>query len=166
MILAFDTFYKDDAAKTIGILFRDWSDEHPAEVLTDIMSPVAAYVPGAFYKRELPCILQLLQQADPDTIEIIIIDGYVVLDDAGTLGLGGHLYEQLQQRIPVIGVAKTRFANNNIHVAEVLRGESKNPLFITAAGIDLAVAAQHIKDMYGEYRMPALLKQLDGLTRG
>lgn len=165
MILAFDTFYKDDTAKTICILFYNWHDEHPAEVLTDIMSPVAEYVPGAFYKRELPCILQLLQQVDLDKIEVIIIDGYVVLDDAGTPGLGGHLYEQLKQRIPVIGVAKTRFANNRIHVAEVLRGESKNPLFITAAGIDLTVAAQYIKDMYGEYRMPALLKELDSLTR-
>jgi len=165
MILAFDTFYKDDTAKTVCIIFHNWGDEHPAEVLIDLISPVAEYVPGAFYKRELPCILQLLQQVDLDKVEFLIIDGYVVLDDTGTPGLGGHLYEQLEQRIPVIGVAKTRFANNNIHVAEVLRGGSRNPLFITATGVDLAVAAQYIKGMHGEYRMPALLKHLDGLTR-
>ena len=45
------------------------------------------------------------------------------------------------------------------------RGESKKPLFITAKGIDLDLAAHHIKEMYGPYRFPDLLKQVDSIGR-
>jgi hypothetical protein len=39
-------------------------------------------------------------------------------------------------------------------------------LFITAMGIDLATAAEYIRQMHGEFRMPALLRFLDGQTKG
>jgi deoxyribonuclease V len=37
------------------------------------------------------------------------VDGYVWLDSNGTPGLGGRLWASLDQRVCVIGVAKTRF---------------------------------------------------------
>jgi deoxyribonuclease V len=48
----------------------------------------------------------------------------------------------------------------------VLRRESKNPLFVTAAGIEASEAAEHVRVMHGEHRIPTLLKRADALARG
>lgn len=165
MLAAFDTYYTDAQAKTVCVLFEHWPDAAPTQVLVDVLDDVPAYEPGAFYKRELPCILRLLKQVEIATLQAIVIDGFVILDDAGKPGLGGHLYEQLNGRVPVIGVAKTNFATNTVNKQEVLRGESLRPLYITALGISLQQAAEHIHTMHGEHRMPTLLRHLDTLTR-
>jgi hypothetical protein len=47
----------------------------------------------------------------------------------------------------------------------ILRGESHNPLFITTIGLDLDEVANKVKNMFGEYRMPYLLSQLDQMTK-
>lgn len=165
MILAFDTYYYDNQAKTVCLGFYDWADEKPARVFTETIDVPAEYEPGAFYKRELPCIVSLLKQIDLNSVNAIVVDGFVVLDDAGKPGLGGWLYEYLDQKIPVIGVAKTNFAQNIVNKRAVVRGLSSKPLFVTAIGMDLDAAANHVKNMYGDYRMPTLLKELDRLTK-
>ena len=96
---------------------------------------------------------------------MIIIDGYVYLDDFNKLGLGGHLYKSINEKIPIIGVAKTNFATNKLNKVELLRGKSKNPLYITSIGIDINTAKEYISKMFGEYRIPKLLKELDQLTK-
>jgi deoxyribonuclease V len=165
MILALDTYYQNDKAKTVCIRFVNWTDEQPAEVVTEELDGIEAYQPGSFYKRELPCIVSILKKISLQTIDIIIIDGYVLLDDSGKHGLGGYLYEALERKIPVIGVAKTNFANNTLHKGEVYRGDSKRPLYITTLGIPLDTARNYIRSMQGAYRIPTLLKTLDALTR-
>ncbi len=165
MILAFDTYYYDNQAKTVCLGFYDWADEKPARIFTETIDAPAEYEPGAFYKRELPCIVSLLKQIDLQMVSVIVVDGFVVLDDAGKPGLGGRLYEYLDQKIPVIGVAKTNFAQNVANKRAVVRGESTRPLFVTALGMDLDTAADLIKSMHGEFRMPSLLKELDRLTK-
>jgi deoxyribonuclease V len=126
------------------------------------MTDVAPYEPGAFYKRELPCILALLERlkAQPD---IIIVDGYADLGVEHP-GLGRHLFDALGGRVSVIGVAKTAFKAAP-HV-EVIRGKSTKPLFVTSAGMDIDVAVESIKAMYGKHRIPDMLKAVDGLARG
>lgn len=165
MILAFDTYYFDEKARTVCFAFEQWTDSLPTQTHTAYTSPIAEYEPGNFYKRELPCILQVLDTLNLDDVEVIVIDGYVIIDDDGHFGLGGHLYHVLQERIPIIGVAKTKFASNTLYVRQFLRGKSEVPLYITAIGIDVTVAATHVHQMHGEYRMPTLLKSLDALTR-
>ncbi|MFM9947781.1 MAG: endonuclease V [Saprospiraceae bacterium] len=165
MILAFDTWYYDNQAKTVCLGFVNWEDAEPQEIFTEILDSPAAYEPGAFYKRELPCIISLLKQIDLQLVSVIVVDGFVVLDDAGKPGLGGRLYEYLDQKIPVIGVAKTNFAQNIANKRAVVRGQSSKPLFITALGMDLDAAADHVKNMHGDYRLPTLLKELDRLTK-
>ena len=59
-------------------------------------APVAAYVPGQFYRRELPCLLAVFGLVR-QPLEIILIDGYVWLDAQGMPGLGGHLFDALGQ---------------------------------------------------------------------
>lgn len=165
MIIAFDTYYFDNKAKTIGVSFNQWVDETPLKIHTETIEGIEEYEPGSFYKRELPCILSILNTIDIDKIELIIVDSYVILDDNGKLGLGGHLYESLGKQIPIIGVAKTGFHSNKLNTKQLLRGESKKPLFVSAIGIELNLAYEHIKSMHGNYRMPTLLQLMDSKTK-
>ena len=70
----------------------------------------------------------------------------------------------MQDRVPVIGVAKTSFRGSGFAQA-VLRGTSQRPLYVTAAGMKPEIAAAHVLSMHGEYRIPTLLKRADQLCR-
>lgn len=165
MIFAFDTYYYGHKAKTVALAFNSWHSGQALEVYSEIIEGVDEYIPGQFYKRELPCILSLLKQIEPALIDQIVVDSFVFLDDQGALGLGGHLYHALSGTIPVIGVAKTDFATISQKKVQVFRGESKLPLYVTAIGIDLSIAAENIRSMQGPFRIPTLLKRLDDFTR-
>jgi deoxyribonuclease V len=165
MILATDVYYEDKKAKAVGVLFNDWKDEVPSQIIAKHIGNVENYESGNFYKRELPCLIQLLEDIDLKKINTIIVDGYVFLDDAKKHGLGYYLYEYLNKAIAVIGVAKKAFHNNSLYVVSLLRGTSKNPLYITAVGINLSLATECIKSMHGEFRIPTLLKFTDQQTR-
>ena len=93
-----------------------------------------------------------------------MVDAYVYLDALGRAGIGQLLWEQLHRRIPVIGVAKTRFISAD-PTWEILRGRSKTPLFVTAIGCDLEFAKDAVVSMHGEHRIPTLLKRVDQLAR-
>lgn len=165
MIIAIDVHYRENKAKTVSIEFEDWLDTKPLVTHVLEIPVVAEYVPGQFYKRELPCILEILKLSDLSEVTAIIVDGYVVLDDAEKYGLGGYLYEELKQQIPIVGVAKRSFHSLKEKVIPILRGASKNPLFVTALGGDLEVYAEKVAQMYGDFRIPTLLKILDMETK-
>ena len=165
MIIAFDTYYYENKAKTIGVSFNKWENDKPIEIYNEIIEGIAAYEPGSFYKREMPCILSLLKKIDLNDVQFIIVDGYVILDNDGKYGLGGHLYEELSEKIPIIGVAKSGYDSNKLNSKALLRGESKKPLYISAIGIELNLAFEYIKSMHGNYRMPTLLQIMDTKTK-
>jgi deoxyribonuclease V len=165
MILAFDTYYFDNKAKTVCLAFENWIENAKFEIFSEIIEGVEEYQPGEFYKRELPCILSLIKKIDTNNIETIIIDGFVFLDDQNKFGLGGYLYLSLEEKIPIIGVAKTNFSTINLNKRSLLRGQSEKPLYITSIGIEIDKATELIKLMDGEYRTPTLLKKLDTLTK-
>ena len=165
MILAFDTYYYPSKAKTVCLTFENWTDKHYLQAYTEEITEIEEYVPGEFYRRELPCILSLLDKIPHTDQDVILIDGFVYLDDEQKPGLGAHLYHQLQTKIPVIGIAKTNFATIEKLKRPVYRGKSKNPLFITSIGLDIERAVTLVSGMHGEHRIPTLLKQLDQLTR-
>ncbi|WP_159475265.1 endonuclease V [Chryseobacterium sp. 18068] len=165
MIYAFDTFYYEDFAKTVCIAFEDWNSETESFIYSENTEISADYESGAFYKRELPCILSLLKKIDLKEGDLIIVDGYVTLDNSGKIGLGGYLYESLNKKYPVIGIAKNGFASEDNLRKTIFRGESKTPLFLTAVGIDTDDTKIKVENMYGAYRIPTLLKKLDQLTR-
>ena len=165
MIAAFDVQYFDGFAKIVGVLFQTWNDSEPLQILEKHIRPIADYEPGQFYKRELPCILGLLEEIDTTQLECIVVDGYVHLDDTGKPGLGHYLWKALDEKLPIIGVAKNSFHQNKLLVKQVLRGESKKPLYVTAVGIELNQAEDFITNMHGEFRMPTLLKIVDQRTK-
>jgi len=165
MIYAFDTYYKGQEAKTVCIGFKEWEEEAYTFTKSIISSVPDEYVSGQFYKREMPCILELLKEVPLQPEDIIVVDGHVFLDDEGKLGLGGHLYEQLGQTNAIVGVGKSNFASLNQLKREVYRGQSKKPLYITAVGLDLDEVAHQVAQMHGDYRMPDLLRDLDQMTK-
>lgn len=164
MQLAIDIYYSDEKAKAVGVLFN-WNDESPSSVIVEWIENVAPYVSGEFYKRELPCIIKVIEKVDLASIETIIIDGYVYIDNEKKYGLGGYLWEALNGKIPIIGVAKTSFFRNKETVIGILRGNSKNPLFVSTIGIDQIDAANLVKNIKGDFRIPSILKRLDQITK-
>ena len=164
MILALDVHYREHEAKAVGVLFN-WDDEQPNQIIIEIIKAVDDYVPGEFYKRELPCLLKVIENVIIQELEVIIIDGHIYTDNQGEFGLGGKLWECLNKQIPVIGVAKSPFYSNKETVQEVFRGASDKPLFISAIDYNLDVAAANVKKMKGKYRIPTLLRTLDGITK-
>ncbi|WP_284464798.1 endonuclease V [Chryseobacterium sp.] len=165
MIYAFDTYYYEDYANTVCIAFDNWTSEREIETFTEQTDINSEYESGAFYKRELPCILSLLDKIVLKDGDIIIVDGYVTLDNEGKIGLGGHLYEALQEKFAVVGIAKNEFTTPDLQRRHVVRGEGKTPLFITAKGIDVDEVKRNVEEMHGPYRIPTLLKKLDQLSR-
>lgn len=163
MILATDVHYHADYALAAGVLFATWEACTAVQELAVRVAAVADYEPGHFYKRELPCLLALLHHLEA-LPQVIIVDGYVHLGSEQRPGLGWHLYQALDGRVPIVGIAKSRF-HDTPPGAAVVRGRSQNPLFVTAMGMSEAVAKQNVRLMCGPYRTPTLLKRVDGLSR-
>ena len=165
-IALLDVFYRPNRARAACVLAEHWQAEVPTSTHGIDISEVAEYEPGQFFRRELPCLLSVLQLL-PVPPEWIVVDGYVWLSSAHRKGLGAYLFEALNHQIPVIGIAKTAFfgAESSPVVAQVLRGESKKPLFVSAVGVDLGTARTWVQGMSGGYRVPTLLTLVDQLSR-
>jgi deoxyribonuclease V len=163
MILAVDVQYVGEQGFVSAVSFSHWGAVEPEGIYEAILNRIEEYEPGNFYKRELPCILQLLDEnaLSPD---IIIVDGYVTLNEQEKAGLGMHLYKALGGKSKVIGVAKRSFSGIS-NQSKIFRGNSNNPLFVTSAGIEIEEAKSNIIEMYGNYRLPVLLKLVDKLCR-
>ncbi len=162
MIASLDVDYRETEACAAAVTFLDWGDASPLEERVVCIPDVQPYEPGQFFRRELPCLLEVLKTLPG--LSTIIIDGYVWLDAASKPGLGAHLHEALGGRVPVIGVAKTSFKGSDFAL-QVVRGASIKPLFVTAAGMDAEHAAEWIRSMHGPYRLPTLLNRVDYLCR-
>jgi deoxyribonuclease V len=159
LIACVDVDYRGCSAIAAGLWFRGWSAAETVQQAVARFPEVKAYVPGAFYQRELPCLLEVLARGPrPD---VIVVDGYVWLG-GGMAGLGAHLHERIGG--VVVGVAKTRFTSATDAV-EICRGNSRSPLFVSAVGMSTEEAAARIAAMHGPYRVPTLLKQVDTLAR-
>ncbi len=164
MIVATDVLYDENAHTGLAaaVAFGDWPDEAALREWTSTIEGVSPYEPGSFYKRELPCLLALLAPV-LEQLSAVVVDGHAWLE-AERPGLGHHLWRALSQQVPVIGVAKSRFHGG--YALEVLRGGSRKPLYVTGAGVPHDEAADRIRSMHGPYRVPTLLRRVDGLTRG
>jgi deoxyribonuclease V len=162
MIAVLDVHYNEARSQghSAALLVENWEDAVPAAEYTADIEGVLPYVPGQFFQRELPCLVAVMEKIR-EPVRIVVIDGLV---DLGTRpGLGRILWDHFAGEKPVIGVAKSRFDGST--ATEVLRGGSKSPLFVTAAGIDPSEAASFIQRMHGPYRVPALLTRVDQLAR-
>jgi deoxyribonuclease V len=163
VIAILDVDYRDSEAVAAALLAGDWTDAAPTAEVVAHVPEVAEYVPGEFFRRELPCLLAVLDRC-PERPDVCVIDGYVWLGP-GRPGLGARLFEAFGGAVPVVGVAKTCFRSAEPVAAEVLRTGSRQPLWVTAVGIELPPAAVAVQAMHGPFRLPTLLKRADRLAR-
>ncbi len=162
VIVALDAHYREDSSgRAAAIVFHDWDDEEPAAEHIVEFTGVAFYKPGAFYERELPGLLEVIEKVG-ERPDIIIVDGYAWLAEDNP-GLGAQLWKALKRRIPVIGVAKSEF--RGAPAVELVRGKSWRPIYVTAAGMDTEQAARAIESMAGDHRIPLMLQRVDRLAR-
>ena len=159
MLCCLDVDYGAAGVTTACVGFAAWTDAVATiEVVLRSFDPPAPYEPGAFAKRELPYLQAAL--ARMPVVDAIIVDAYVWLAP-GRPGLGKVLHDACGT--PVIGVAKTWF--DGTAAIEVIRAGTR-PLYVTAVGVDAAAAAEHVRTMHGEFRIPTLIKRADMLARG
>jgi deoxyribonuclease V len=127
---------------------------------TEVLAEALPYRPGEFYLRELPPIRAVLHGLGG--LDLLVVDGYADLDPGGRPGLGAHAHAEFG--IPVIGVAKTAFRTAT-HAVPVLRGTSARSLFVTAAGMPRDEAADLVRHMAGQHRLPDAVRRADTLAR-
>src|SRR4051812_46953481 len=94
MIAAVDVCYGSTDAVAACILFHAFTDEAPVDVLLSTIERVEPYEPGAFYRRELPCLLAVLALVKVP-LAAVVIDGYVWLSRDRNPGLGARLHDAL-----------------------------------------------------------------------
>lgn len=166
MLAILDVDYREDGARAACVLASDWKDVTPSRECVANIVDVQPYEPGSFYRRELPCLLKVLTSLE-QMPEIVVVDGFVWLSAENAPGLGAHLHAAIEGAAAVIGVAKTAFRpmRGCANVAEVRRGSSNRPLFVTSLGLDLAQAALNIAAMHGDSRIPELIRRTDRLAR-
>ena len=163
MLLAVDVHYRGDGgAVAAGVFFADWTSGTIRQTLIRRIAGVLPYRPGRFFERELPCILRVLDGLT-QMPEAIVVDGYVVLGD-GREGLGAHLFRTLGGAVPVVGVAKNRFPGTASE-AEIHRGGSRRPLYVTSIGLDPEAARRCVRSMHGAHRIPTVLAAADRACR-
>ena len=160
MRCAVDVDYRATGVATACVTFAAWDDAAPtSERVIVSAAPPAAYESGAFYRRELPYLVAILEGLAPSQV---IVDGHVWLAD-GQPGLGAHLHAALGGRAAIVGIAKRPFAGAT--AVPVLRGAGANPLYVSAVGIDVREAVAGLRAMHGPFRIPTLLKRVDRLCR-
>jgi deoxyribonuclease V len=164
VIAILDAASAGEASVAACLTADDWTSPVPIAEFTHRAGRAEAYTPGEFHRREFPLIMSVLAML-PERPRMLLIDGYVWLDTDGRKGLGAHLFEALRGRTAVVGVAKSRFEGAEQWVEQVARGDSVNPLWVTAAGITLSEAVSGVKRMHGPHRIPTLVSRVDQLAR-
>jgi deoxyribonuclease V len=128
---------------------------------TVLFTGVELYRPGEFYRRELEPVLAVCAGAGP--LAAVVTDGYVDLDPCGRRGLGSYVRE---------GTRDTRRGRRKERLSRHLPRDDRDArsvtpsLYVTAAGMEVSVAAAMVRDMAGTYRIPDALRKVDRLGRG
>lgn len=164
MIAILDAAYAGEASVAACLTAGDWTSTVPIAEFTHRAGRAEPHTPGEFHRREFPLIMSVLAML-PERPRMLVIEGYVWLDTDGRKGLGAHLFEALRGRTAVVGLATSRFAGAEQWVEQVARGDSTNPLWVTAAGVTLSEAVSGVKRMHGPHRIPTLVGRVAQLAR-
>ncbi|WP_405057735.1 deoxyribonuclease V [Kribbella sp. NBC_01505] len=138
------------------------------------------YVPGLFAFREVPALLDALEQLET-TPDLLVCDGQGVAHPR-RFGLASHL--GVLTGLPSIGVAKTAFVGTHVEPAAergsaadlVLDGEvvgavlrtqdGVKPLYVSVGHrVSLATAISHTLHLSPRYRLPETTRAADRLCR-
>jgi deoxyribonuclease V len=162
---AVDVHYDEAEGRALAaaVIFASWADEAPARTRVRWHQGLEPYVSGELYRRELPCLLPLLEEVRRETrLDVVLVDGHVDLGEARP-GLGRHLFEALRGEVEVVGVAKRPF--EGALSLPVRRGRSERPLWVSSTR-SAEDASRQVAAMHGAGRIPTLLRLVDRLARG
>ena len=173
--LVFDIAYdeKENIAKAAAVEFTNFSDDIADNIYTYISPIQSEYIPGQFYKRELPAIVALIENEIgldklKNEYDLIMVDGLYQLGPDHP-GLGAKLKEYLMNEhnidIEVVGVAKTYFHDCEKVAELVNRGKKAiKPLYVNGSDVHKSYDSM-IKNMHGNNRLPTLIKLVDSICR-
>ena len=99
MIILLDSYYREDICNTSLVVMEDSRSSNVVFTDTVYTRVTEDYIPGQFYKRELPGIINILEKLKrehPDIWElsiVVVVDGFNTLRNKNEEwpGLGGHL---------------------------------------------------------------------------
>jgi len=176
MILALDSYYKADICNTSLVVFKYLDSDKPLYTDTIYTKVTSDYIPGEFYKRELPGIIKILEKLKNEKLDIwnditfIITDSFITLknDDNEWDGLGAYLDKYLKsngENKTIWGVAKSNFGRCYEISKATFRGKSSKPLYVQVTNNCIKLAVWAVQKMHGEYRIPTMLKLVDQLSR-
>lgn len=143
-------------AHAAAVAFEAWDAAEATKTYLTHIPQIEKPVRGELDLRELPCVMQLLQEHKLEP-ELLVIDGFVHVDADDTPGLGHHLFHALAGRVPVVGVSKKSLPGLSSQF-EVMREEEAAPVLVTTAGIDIGAAKVRVRSMHGRKRVPTLMK--------
>jgi deoxyribonuclease V len=152
-----DVHYPDDGGARAALVVADdirlsrVREEHLAWYAT-----VEPYQPGRFYLRELPPITAVL--ATTERLHLLVIDGYVDLDPAGTPGLAPTSTRAYR-------AAHHRRRQDRLPRRHPCHGDTPGtrgpPAVRHAAGLPAGRAATPVTAMAGAHRIPDALRRVD-----
>ncbi|MBV8604827.1 MAG: endonuclease V [Pelomonas sp.] len=163
MKLAATVHFDGAQAQVAAVTFDAWDAPEATKTYVSRIAQVESAVRGQLDLRELPCLMQLLDEHKLEP-ELILIDGFVHLDADETPGLGQHLFQALGGKTPVVGISKTLRPGLSAQF-EVMREEEAKPLVVTCAGIDIGAAKVRVRTMHGRKRVPTLMKLVARLAK-
>lgn len=178
MILLTDVFYNENlnSAHIAAIAIEDWSSDTIIKSWEiDKQGIDCEYIPGQFYKRELPCLIELwnnIDEQDKKQISTIIVDGFYNIWD-GRHGLGHHFYDWLCENgysVEVVGIAKSPCRETSEFTLPVFRTEEskkckcRSALWVNGSNMENDYQSK-VLSMDGKYRIPTMIKAVDKLSR-
>jgi deoxyribonuclease V len=100
--------------------------------------------------------------ADLSGLGLLVTEGYADLDPDGRPGLGAPVHAESGTQVTE---AATSWFRTATHAVTIQRGSSPRALFVTAAGMPAAGAADLVRRMAGRYRLPDALRRADTVAR-
>lgn len=178
MILLTDVFYNEElnSAHIAAIAISDWSSDTIIKSWEIDKNGIdCEYIPGQFYKREMPCLIDLWKQIDDNDksqISTIIVDGFYDIWN-GKSGLGHHFHDWLTENgydVEVVGIAKSPCRETSEFTLPVYRTEEsktskcRSALWVNGSNMSNDYQTK-VLNMSGKYRIPTMIKAVDKLSR-
>ena len=150
MCAAVDVHYpRNGGARAAAVLAADAAVAHLLSGRTAVLPRVPLYRPGEFCLREFPPLRAVLDSRDG--LGLLVAGGYVGLDPGRPSRPGRVCAWRVRRpgdrggQVPV---------PRGHRAVPVRRGSSPRPLFVTAAGIPAAGAADLVRHLTGRCRLP------------
>ncbi|MEO3888712.1 endonuclease V [Nonomuraea sp. B5E05] len=180
LVAGLDVHYHGDEAVTAAVVVLDGSTLAPVEQVVAEGRVAFPYVPGLFAFRELPALIDALEQLTV-TPDLLVCDGYGLAHPRG-FGLACHL--GVLTGLPALGVGKTPFIGTHEPpgpergawtpivyeggtVGRALRTQrGVKPVYVSQGHrISLDTATDEVLRLAARFRLPEPVRHADHLAR-